>query len=431
MNAGLLSSSISRMAGGLFYAVCGIARGLAERNLEVNVFALADEYSGEDLPLWHPVTPRLLQVTGPRSFGYAPRLIGCLENATLDLLHLHGLWMYPSVAALAWHRRSRRPCVVSAHGMLDSWALAHSRWKKRLAGWLFENGNLRKAACLHALCESEAQSIRAYGLKNPIAVIPNGIDLPEMQNAKCRMQNSAWHGQIEPGRKVLLYLSRIHPKKGLGNLIRAWAQVCRPQSPCFRPPSSDWILAIAGWDQGGHEAELKRLATELGIAWADVREHGVGSGERTADLSVSAFQHFSVFFLGPLFGPAKDAAYRVCDAFILPSFSEGLPMAVLEAWAYGKPVLMTPQCNLPEGFAAGAAIRIEHGEGSGQRGAGSIEQGLRELFQAPSSRLQALGANGRQLVAEEFTWPKIAADMKSVYDWVLGGGPRPASVILT
>jgi poly(glycerol-phosphate) alpha-glucosyltransferase len=96
-------------------------------------------------------------------------------------------------------------------------------------------------------------------------------------------------------------------------------------------------------------------------------------------------------------------------------------MVVLEAWAYGKPVLMTPECNLPEGFAAGAAVRIAPS-------AEGIAQGLGELFQAPSAKRQAMGANGRQLVASRFAWPKIAADMQSVYAWVLGGGAKPTCV---
>ena len=97
-------------------------------------------------------------------------------------------------------------------------------------------------------------------------------------------------------------------------------------------------------------------------------------------------------------------------------------MVILEAWAYGKPVVMTPECNLPEGFAANAAIRIEPT-------VESITNGLRALLRAPSSTLDSLGVSGRDLVASRFTWPRIAAEMKSVYDWVLGGGPKPACVV--
>jgi poly(glycerol-phosphate) alpha-glucosyltransferase len=131
-----------------------------------------------------------------------------------------------------------------------------------------------------------------------------------------------------------------------------------------------------------------------------------------------------VVFLGPQFGEDKAACYRNCDAFILPSFSEGLPMVVLEAWAYGKPVLMTPECNLPEGFATGAAIRIE-------TSVDGIAQGLNELFRTPHSALRTLGDNGLRLVREQFAWPKVAAEMKSVYEWVLGGGPRPVEYLFT
>ena len=131
----------------------------------------------------------------------------------------------------------------------------------------------------------------------------------------------------------------------------------------------------------------------------------------------------SAVFLGPKFGEDKAACYRDCDAFILPSLSEGLPMVVLEAWAYGKPVLMTPECNLPDGFAVNAAIRIEPS-------AESIAQGLQEMFRTPHSALRIMGDNGRALVAERFAWPKIAAEMKSVYEWVLGGGPKPGCVQL-
>jgi len=354
----------------------------------------------EEMAQWLPLLPQTFKVVGPNAFGFAPGLVPALQSANLDLVQLHGLWMYPSCATLTWQRNCRKPHIVSPHGMLETWALQNSRWKKRLAAWAFENQNLRTAGCLHALCEAEAGAMRNYGLKTPICIIPNGIDLPESPEKKVENRNPPWQGHIEPGRKVLLFLSRIHPKKGLINLLRAWAQIRR----------KEWVLAIAGWDQGGHENELKRLATELGLAWTDARNP-------TSDLRPPG----SVVFLGPQFDEAKIACYQNCDAFILPSFSEGLPMVILEAWAHGKPVLMTSECNLPEGFAANAAIRIETNvEG--------VAAGLEELFRLSSSDLRSFGRNGQTLVADRFTWPKIAADMKSVYEWVLGGGAKPSCV---
>ena len=136
----------------------------------------------------------------------------------------------------------------------------------------------------------------------------------------------------------------------------------------------------------------------------------------------------SVIFTGPAFGEEKDRLLRQASAFILPSFSEGLPMSVLEAWSYGLPVLMTDHCNLPAGFAANAALRIG-------TDAESIAEGLRELFALPTTdhgqrttSLISIGRNGRALVERQFTWPQVAAQMKEVYEWLLGGGPKPGCV---
>jgi poly(glycerol-phosphate) alpha-glucosyltransferase len=154
------------------------------------------------------------------------------------------------------------------------------------------------------------------------------------------------------------------------------------------------MLAIAGWDQGGYESELKRL------------------------ISAS-----SVVFLGARFGADKAECYRTCDAFILPSLSEGLPMTVLEAWAYGKPVLMTSECNLPEGFAAGAALQI--GTSPEQ-----IATGLKELIELSDQDRRTIGDRGRTLASAKFSWVQIAEQMRAVYNWVLGGGATPPIVRL-
>ena len=127
-------------------------------------------------------------------------------------------------------------------------------------------------------------------------------------------------------------------------------------------------------------------------------------------------------FLGPQFGDAKAACYHHCDAFILPSFSEGLPMVVLEAWVNSKPVLMTPQCNLPQGFQHGAALTIDPTPES-------IAAGLDSFFRLTDQERAAMGNRGYALAAEHFTWPRIATQMKSLYDWALGSGSKPACLV--
>ena len=367
-------------------------------DVTVDVLSLQDGNTAEDLREWLPISPQIFPTSGPAMFRYAPKLWRCLQEIDSDIVRVDGLWTYPSIACLNWHRAKKRPYIVAPRGMLDPWALNNSRSKKRMAGWLFEHRHLRKAACIHALCDAEANSIRDYGLNNPIAIIPNGIDLPETRKQESEVRSQNFDRQPPaPGCKKLLYLGRIHPKKGLVNLLRAWAAVRKADGGKW--VAEEWILAIAGWDQGRHLEELRMLSVECGV-------------------------QDSVRFLGPKFGEAKAACYRECDAFILPSLSEGMPMVVLEAWAYGKPVLMTPECNLPEGFMANAAIRIE-------ASAESIAEGLQELFCTPHSLLHAMGNNGRTLAASRFAWPKIAIEMKSVYEWMLGGGPKPDCVILS
>ena len=381
MRVGFLVSSVSRKAGGLFQSVRGLAKAVAATTADVQVFGIRDEQSAVDLQEWQPLS---VQAFRPRVrlWGYSNELVPAMLNADLDILSVHGLWKYCSVGSHRWHRHTGRPYVVHPHGMLEPWAVRNAMWKKRVAALLYENQHLRGAACLRALSEAEAQSIRSYGLTNPICVIPNGVDLPKPNesNPETRAVNQ----------KTLLYLGRLHPKKNITNLIRA----CNETFKSHRGSGDDWVLAIAGWDQGGYESELKRIATGA-----------------------------SVVFLGPQFGADKSKCYRDCDAFILPSLSEGLPMAVLEAWSYAKPVLMTPDCNLPEGFEANAALRI----GTTPE---EIAAGLRVLREMSDDDRSQMGNRGRALVATRFSWPKIAKQMRAVYEWVLSGGAAPDSVRL-
>ena len=382
MRVGFLVSSVSRKAGGLFQSVGGLAKAVASRNGNVRVFGIRDEQSAVDLQEWRPLSvetfrPRL------RAWGYSNQLLPAMLDADLDILSVHGLWKYCSVGSHRWHRQTGRPYVVHPHGMLEPWALRNARWKKRIAAALYENQHLRGAACLCALSEAEARSIRSYGLRNPICVIPNGVDLPDLKESS--MARS--HSEVQ---KILLYLGRLHPKKNVANLIRAWNETFTSQ----RGSGQHWVLAVAGWDQGGYESELKRIASGA-----------------------------SVVFLGPQFGAEKSECYRACDAFILPSLSEGLPMTVLEAWSYAKPVLMTRECNLAEGFSAEAALRIGFS-------ADEISAGLKQLAEMSDDDRAAMGTRGRTLVATKFSWPRIGQQMHTIYEWLLGSGAPPETLRL-
>lgn len=391
MKIGFLTKSVSRQNGGLLGSVSSMALSLRDCGAAVSIFSGHDADTASDLRYWRGLEVHTMRHAGPASYGYLPALARILRAVEPDLLHTHGLWMYPSVAGHRWRRASGRPLMISPHGMLNPWALRNAVWKKRLAAALYEDVHLRGASCLHALCESEYQAIRAYGLRNPVALIPNGVDLPDLVVGQ---EQASWRAGLPPAAKALLFLGRLHPIKGLPGLLHAWSYACQTVGEA----ASRWYLVIAGWDQCGHQAELEALVADLGII-------------------------SSVCFIGPQFDEQKSATLAGADAFVLPSLSEALPMAVLEAWSYRLPVLMTPQCNLPEGLSANAALLAIPD-------VPSLAAALLQLFEMSETDRSDMGDNGRALVEAQFSWTLVGQKMIAVYRWLLGYGSRPDCVLL-
>jgi poly(glycerol-phosphate) alpha-glucosyltransferase len=377
-----LLSNLSHRGGGVVTSASSLARALTGTGLNVSVLGPDKEPSSRWLDLWGGVPAKAIRTIGPRRLGFAPGLMHQVRASHPALVHQHGLWTPTSRVTVKWKRTGGR-VLISPHGMLDAWALTRSWRKKKVALWAYEGENLSGADCIHALNVAERDALRQFGLSNPIAIIPNGVDLPHVPEVRHR----------PPGRRRLLFLGRIHPKKGLVNLLRAWAML-RVQSPAL---AAAWELRIAGWDDGGHEADLRELVRQL----------------RLAD---------SVRFIGPVFGREHDAEWHAAAGFVLPSLSEGMPMAVLEAWAWRLPVWMTGNCNLPEGFRAGAAIEIQSAPESM---AATLVQTLGD-----SAALEDVGQRGRSLVERDFAWPVIASRFSAVYGWLSFGKPLPSDVDL-
>ncbi|WP_409560781.1 glycosyltransferase [Hyphomicrobium sp. MC8b] len=383
MKVSLVTGSLSRFGGGVSASVQALSRSLIAANGDVSVLGLRDSGWATDASGWGDIPTACLDVVGPSSIGYSLQAFSRLRDMNADIVHSHGLWKHPSRVVLQWASETRRPYVVSPHGMLDAWALKRSVLKKKIAARLYENAHLRHASCLHALCDAEADAIRELGFANPICIIPNGIAMPGMDDSRA----APWANIISSDQRVLLFIGRLHPKKNLPALIEAW-----PSSA----ETLEWHLVIAGWDQSGHEDALRALVTKRNLCCR-------------------------IHFLGPLFGPKKDSALRRADAFVLPSLSEGLPMAILEAWSYGKPVLQTAACNLPDGFRHNAAIRISPT-------VPQLAEELRAVLQMPAATLTEIGRNGRQLAERNFSWTGVAKQMLEVYAWLRDGGRRPACV---
>lgn len=385
-----VTASLSRLGGGVSEVVWAVATQQAARGAASAVFGLRDAYTRSDVPPANAVPYCAGGVLGPAALGYSPELRRQLRARAgwVDVVHAHGLWAHPSREARCLADRARVPRVVSPHGMLEPWALRRSAWKKRIAAWLYEERNLRSAACVHALCRAEARSVRAAGLHHPIAVIPNGVDLDaydaERDAGSARRLWPEWRGA-----RVVLFLGRIHPKKGLLHLVEAWHRLDRE--------TAGWRLVIAGPDAHGHRAAVERVSTRLGLT-------------------------SRVSFTGAVHGARKRALLARADVFALPSFSEGFSMAILEALASRLPVLMTPQCNFEEVAAVGAGVLAEPT-------ADAVARGLRGLLALTDGQRGAMGQRGRDLVARDYVWPRVAQQMLATYAWLRGEAARPAWVL--
>ena len=387
MRVTVVVSSISRRAGGLFESVRRLSQVVYQSGHPHVVLSMRDRFTENDRDSWSPLQPRTSRIVGPYAFGCSPGLKRRIFESNPNIVHQHGIWMFPSIACLQWARQSRQPYVVSSHGMLDPWALRHSRFKKALASFVYQRQHLESAACIRALNEEEAIAVRRLGIDRPICVIPNGIEMPVDGDSSSA---PAWAGSLPPESKVLLYLGRLHPKKNLLNLIAAWRSATRREAN-----RKNWHLVIAGWDQSGYE---KHLMDAAGLA-----------------------EDSRIVFAGPQFDQEKLATFRRANAFVLPSLSEGLPMTVLEAWSYSLPVVMTDYCNLPVGFRRDAAIRVD-------ADVETISAGLTRLFEMNDADRVAMGARGAALARESFSWRSVGSQMIEVYRWVLCGTPKPSSI---
>jgi poly(glycerol-phosphate) alpha-glucosyltransferase len=382
-----VTSWLSRQGGGIPPVIWALAHAMGRCGFNASVLGLNDQWVAEDfVPDGFQLAAA--DVLGPKFFGYSPALKRHMEARLVNggIVHSHGLWMYPGFAARRQAVGHTCPLVVSPHGMLEPWALNNARWKKQLVARLFENSNLRGAHCLHALCMAEAENFRRYGLKNPIAVIPNGVNADEFQ-LRPEAGTPAEFAGVN-GRRCVLFLSRLHPKKGLDNLLRAWARLV--------DDFGDWCLLIAGGGQPSYEQELKKAVVDRGLGQ-------------------------SVLFLGPLYGAAKHQALGLASLFVLPSFSEGFSMAILEAAATGVPIVLTPECNFPELAGAGAGIEVAPE-------VSAIENGMRQLLELDDPGRRKMGRLGLELVRKAYTWPVIGEQMCQVYEWLLGTAPKPACV---
>ncbi len=321
---------------------------------------------------------------GPKRLGCSPTMRKWLRNWAIsgncEIFHNHSLWMMPNLYPALAVKNTSCKLVVSPRGTLSDTAMARSSTIKRFMWPLLASPVLEAASAFHATSIQEYCDIRRKGFSQPVAILPNGIDVPVPSNS---------HSPNHSNRRVL-FLGRLHPIKGLDNLLRAWASV--------QDRFTDWELIIAGpEDRGGSLAALKYLANEL-----QLRRYT---------------------FVGALYGSAKFSAYRDADVYVLPTLSENFAMTIAEALASGTPVITTKGAPWPGLMTEDAGWWIEIG-------VEPLVATFSHVLALPREALDAKGRKGREWMKRDFSWSVISAEMIQFYNWLSTGGETPQFVYI-
>ncbi len=318
---------------------------------------------------------------GPRRLGASPEMRRWLfdqaSGGNVDIIHNHSLWMMPNVYPGIVSKATGVPLIVAPRGTLSQWAMKSGSLVKNFFWPLVQRPALESTSCFHVTAYSEYEDIRRLGFRQPVALIPNGIDMPIVSDNK------------SPKTRTLLFLGRLHPVKGLEMLLPAW-KFLQHKFP-------EWQLKIIGPDNRGHQSKMQILSQNLGLQ--------------------------RIKFCGPRYGEAKIQAYADADLFVLPTYSENFGMAVAESLAVGTPVVVTkgaPWSGLSQhGAGWWVDISIE-----------ALVVGLSEAMAKNRSELSRMGQNGKAWMAAEYAWPEIGKRMLQTYEWILRGGSTPNWILV-
>lgn len=375
MEVTIVTAHLSSNSGGLAFSVPGMARALDTLgDTRVSIVGVRDPRMPEGWRGWGERV-HAVQQRGPLAFGWAPGMVDAILQTKPDVVDAQGLWMYPSMASLAAHRATGKPYVITPRGMLDPWALKTASMKKWLAMTLFESAHLRSAACLRVTSTLEGENCRKAGLRNQIAIIANGIEIPP----PLPDDNPQRHAL-----KRVLFLSRLHPKKGIDLLLEAWSAI--------QDAFPDWELVIAGPDEKQHEQDMRALQHRLRaerVAWA-----------------------------GEVRGEEKTRLYRSADIFVLPTRAENFGLVIAEALAHGLPVITTrraPWDGLVD-HRCGWWIEPTSAELIGA---------MRHALALPATERAAMGQRGAGWIERSYGWERIGRQLHAMYHWVLGRGSKP------
>lgn len=426
--------------GPVFNLACS-AGGQLDTGCEVSIFTAARE--GDGAPVAVDKRADLVIDDSPRwgAFRRCPALWDRVDSSTCDILHSHGLWTDVNRLAAEVARQRKIPHVLTPCGMLARGALRHHGWKKLPARIWFQDRGLREVACFQAQSEIEVRQIRDFGLRNPVALIPAAV-AGQPQDRAVSAQEFRSLFRVPQLSRVLLYLGRLHPVKGVSRLVEAWATLqneksrnsesrelksedgpvkweARRNTEAFPQAKArwnsepipqatedftgqegrrteNWVLVLAGPDEGGYKRELESLVADLGCQQ-------------------------TIAFTGELNDQQKWGALDAAELFVMPSDFENFGVAIVEAMLAGLPVITTTGTPWQELPAAGAGWWIEPT-------AEALVSTLREALQMPEEPRRAMGLHAAEF-AKRFRPERAAADLIQVYEWLLGRGPKPGCVV--
>ena len=386
---------IDNTHGGPSRSVPMLVKGLAEESVDVTlmIFRTDDmnthalDGTTAKLKIWEPDTA-------------FKNIEDYILSEKFDLIQMQSMWApaYHKVAKIA--RSHNIPYIITPRGMLEPWSLSQSKWKKKLALWFYQMNDLKKAACIFTTAEMEAQHVRDLGVNVPMSVIPNGI---ETAGYACRTS-------MDGVKKQILFLSRIHVKKGIEILIDAFRKVTE-EGLGETLEVSDWSVVIVGNGESEYIDSLKRKVESLGMQEC-------------------------VKILPPVFGEAKTKLYQESSIFCLPSYSENFGMVIAEAMSCGVPAITTngTPWQLLNGDCStmGASLEVL---GENKRtgwcidlSVDNLSNALKEAMSMSAEDLYEMGQRGNKLVNENFNYRSVAKKTKALYEWIINGGEKPSFV---
>jgi glycosyltransferase involved in cell wall biosynthesis len=325
-----------------------------------------------------PVAP----IPFAKRLGVSPKMKRALAEAAcqLDVIHSNSVWMMPNIYPAAAVRGTQCKLVVAPRGTMSRWALKRSRFRKSVLWRCGQQSALQAAHCFHATSEDELQQIRDMGFRQPVAIIPNGVQCPERIMPPNNTRSSG---------RVLLFLARIHPTKGVDGLLRQW-KVISHEFP-------EWTLRIAGPLNHSYAAQMQSLANDLKLP--------------------------RVEFIGEVTGELKEETWRQSDLYVLPTHSENFGISVAESLANGVPAIVTKGAPWQGLQDQQAGWWIDHGDAA-------LLQALRTAMSETDGCRSEMGRNGQDWMRREFDWRVIGKRMFGVYQWLVNGGLCPADVVL-